>query len=347
MSLTDLLLQAKAKKAEEFLFVVGSEPRIRLPSGWVSLRSSPALMTEWNLLQQSLLNSQQKAMLETSGTVQGEAAFETVRIGFSFFQQDSTMKALLDMDLDGGRQEIHLPPSVQEACTRMKGLVLTCGPGEAGQVWALHRLLQKMSEEKSFTGVVFSPQAFPQVRENKACFLYHNNVFARREEKQVFLAGVDMIVFDGYEDDSTFEEALAYAERGVFVIYSMKAPSVTNALRRCLSLLTEKYGRHGAPRLAEVLSMAVGQYPVAGLSGEKVFAHEVLLTKPEVREFISEENLKSVEQLLINAAENTGILTLNQSLLQHLIRRRIDLKTAFEASRHPDNLDQLLKKVGI
>lgn len=347
MSLTDLLLQAKAKKAEEFLFVVGSEPRIRVSSGWVSLRSSPALMTEWNLLQQSFLSSQQKAMLETTGAVQGEAAFETVRIGFSFFQQDSTMKALLDMDLDGGKQEIHLPPAVSETCARMKGLVLTTGPGEAGQVWALHRLLQKLSEEKAFAGVVFSPKAFPQIRENKACFIYHNGSFARPEDKHTLLAGVDMLVYDGFEDDATFEEALAYAERGVFVIYSMKAPSVTNALRRCLSLLTEKYGRHGAPRLAEVLSLAVGQYPVAGLSGERVFAHEVLLAKPEVRDFIAEENLKGVEQLLVNSAENSGILTLNQSLLQHLIRRRVDLKTAFEASRHPDNLDQLLKKVGI
>lgn len=347
MSLTDLLLQAKAKKAEEFLFVVGSEPRVRLPSGWVSLRSSPALMTEWNLLQQSLLSSQQKAILETTGTVQGEAAFESVRIGFSFFQQDSTMKALLDMDLDGGRQDIHLPPSVLETCARMKGLVLTSGPGEAGQVWALHRLLQKLSEDKSFTGVVFSPKAFPQIRENQACFLYHNGQFSRKEDQQSLLAGVDMVVYDGYDDDASFEEALAYAERGLFVIYSMKAPSVTNALRRCVSTLSEKYDRHGAARFAEVLSMAVGQYPVAGLSGEKVFAHEVLPAKTEVREFIAEENLKSVEQLLIHSAENSGILTLNQSLLQHLIRRRVDLKTAFEASRHPDNLDLLLKKVGI
>jgi twitching motility protein PilT len=204
-----------------------------------------------------------------------------------------------------------------------------------------------MSEEKAFTGVVFSPQAFPQIKEDKACFLYHNGQFARREEKQTFLAGVDMVVFDGYEDDASFEEALAYAERGMFVIYSMKAPSITNALRRCVSLLSEKYGRHGAPRLAEVLAMAVGQYPVAGLSGEKVFAHEVLPAKPEIRDLLGEENLKAVDQLLISSAENTGILTLNQSLLQHLIRRRIDLKKAFETSRHPDNLDQLLKKVGI
>ncbi|WP_374079478.1 twitching motility protein PilT [Bdellovibrio bacteriovorus] len=347
MSLTELLLQAKAKKAEEFLFVVGSEPRVRLPSGWTSLRSSPALVTEWNLLQQSLLNNQQKAVLDTTGVVQGEASFESVRIGFSFFQQDTTMKAVLDMDLDGGRQEISLPPSLLETCLRMKGLVLLSGPGEAGQVWALHRILQKLSEEKSFVGVVFSRKAFPQVREEKACYLYHNGEFSRAEEKESLLSGVDMVVFDGYGDEGSFEEALALAERGTFVIYSMKAPSVTNALRRCLSVLGDKYGEHGAPRLAEVLSLASGQYPVAGLSGEKIFAHEVLLMKPQVRSLIEDEDVKSLENLMTNSPENSGLLTLNQSLLQHLIRRRVDLKTAFEVSRDPDNLDQLLKKVGI
>ncbi|UXR64017.1 twitching motility protein PilT [Bdellovibrio bacteriovorus] len=347
MSLTELLLQAKAKKAEEFLFLVGSEPRIRVPSGWTSLRSSPALMTEWNLLQQSLLSTQQKAVLETTGVVQGEAALDSLRIGFSFFQHDSTMKAVLDMDLDGGKQEIQLPPSLLDACLRMKGLVLLSGPGEAGQVWALHRILQKLSEEKSFLGVVYSRKAFPQVKEAKSCYIYHNGEFARPEEKECLMSGVDMVVFDGFADEESFLEAMTLAEQGIFVIYSMKAPSVTNALRRVLSTLGERYAEHGAPRLAEVLTMASGQYPVAGLSGEKIFAHEVLLMKPQVRALIEEQDFKALENLLLQAPENSGILTLNQSLLQHLIRRRVDLKTAFEVSRQPDNLDQLLKKVGI
>ncbi|WP_373999378.1 twitching motility protein PilT [Bdellovibrio bacteriovorus] len=347
MSLTELLLQAKAKKAEEFLFVVGSEPRVRLSSGWTSLRTSPALATEWNLLQQSLLSNQQKAVLDTTGVVQGEASFENVRIGFSFFQQDTTMKAVLDMDLDGGRQEISLPPSLMESCARMKGLVLLSGPGEAGQVWALHKILQKLSEEKAFVGVVFSRKAFPQVKEAKACYLYHNGDFSKPEERESLMAGVDMVVFEGFADDESLLEAMTLAERGLFVIYSMKAPSLTNALRRSLSVLGEKFGEHGAPRFSEILSLAAGQYAVSGLAGDKVFAHEVLLMKPQVRSLIEAEDLKGLDSLMNHAQENSGILTLNQSLLQHLIRRRVDLKTAFEVSRDPDNLDQLLKKVGI
>lgn len=347
MSLTELLLQARAKKAEKFLFVVGSEPRVRLSSGWMSLRASPGLVTEWNLLQQSLLSNQQRTTLETVGVVQGEASFENVRVGFSFFQHDNTMKAILDMDLEGGRQDIQLPPSLQEACLRMKGLVLLSGPGEAGQLWALHSILQKLGEEKSFVGVVLSRDSFPQVREAKACYLYHNGDFSRPEEKEGLMAGVDMVIFEGFGDDHSFEEALALSERGFFVIYSMKSPSVTNALRRCLSVLGEKYGEHGAPRMAEVLSVAAGQYPVVGLNGERIFAHEVLLVKPQVRALIEREDVKSLEELMVSTTENAGILTLNQSLLQHLIRRRVDIKTAFEVSRDPDSLDQLLKKVGI
>lgn len=347
MSLTELLLQAKTQKAEEFLFVVGSEPRIRLSGGWSILRNSPALVTEWNLLQQSLLSSHQKAHLDTVGTVQGEAAFDSVRIGFTFFQNENTMKAVLDMDLEGHRREVQLPPAVVDTCLRMKGLVLLSGPGEAGQVWALHRLLQKLSEEKSFVGLVFSRKAFPQVREVKSCYLYHNGDFSRPEEKESLMTGVDMVVFEGFGDDHSFEEALALAERGYFVIYSMKAPSVTNALRRCLSVLGEKYGEYGGPRLAEVLSLASGQYPVEGSGGERVFAHEVMLMKPQVRSMIESEDIKGLSDLMQSATENNGILTLNQSLLQQLIRRRVDIKKAFEVSRDPDNLDQLLKKVGI
>lgn len=346
MSLTELLLQAKAKKAEEFLFVVGSEPRMRLASGWVSLRSTPALITEWNLLQQSLLSNQEKEVLDKSGSVQGETLIDRVRIGFSFFQRDTTMKAVLDMDLDGGK-EISLPPAVMETCLRMKGLVLLSGPGEAGQVWALHRILQKLSEEKTFLGVVFSKKTFPQVREAKACYLYHNGKFSSLEEKLNLMSGVDMVVFEGDGDDQSVNEVLALAERGLFVIYSMKAPSLINSLRRCFSVLKQQHGTHGVSRFAEVLSLAAGQYPVASLSGEKVFAHEVLLMKPQVRNLVESEDIKEIEKLMSASAESSGVLTLNQSLLQHLIRRRVDIKTAFGISRDPDNLDQLLKKVGI
>jgi len=346
MSLTELLLQARAKKAQQFLFIVGSEPRIKVGSNWTTLRASPALVTEWNLLQQSLLSAPQKALFETQGIIQGETAIESLRIGFSFFQQETTMKALLNLDIEGARQDIQIPQTVLDNALRMKGLMLMTGPGDSGQNWALHRLLQKMGEEKPFLGVVFSQSTFPQIREDKASFLYHSGSLSEEESNQL-LAGADVVVFSGLQDEKSFLQALHLAEQGVFVIYSMSSPTIGNALRRLISALTPKSAHHGAIRLGEILSVVMAQYALPGISGESVYAHEILLMKPQVRGLLEKQDVRGIEELLASSAESSGMTSLNQSLLQHLLRRRIDLKTAFEASHDPDSLDQLLKKVGI
>lgn len=347
MSFTELLLQARTKKAEELLLVVGSDPKIRLGGHWTSIRNSPSLMTEWNLLLQTFLSSTQISQLEKNKSVVGETSFNEVRIGYSIFQDDRTMKAVLNLDMEGANRDLHFPPNVIENIGRLRGLSLFAGVGEVTQTWAIHKILQKLGTEKNFTAAVFSHNPFPQLKEEKASFVYHNGQFNSAEEKQIFLSGIQLVVFDGYMDDEMFLEALSLSEQGYTVFYSMRAPSVLNALRRANSVMAHKFGQQGISRLAEMLHLLVGQYAMAGLSSEKVIAFEMLPVRPEIRTLIEDNKFSELENLLTSAAENTGILTLNQSLLQNLIRRKVDLKTAFEVSRYPELLDQLLKKVGV
>lgn len=347
MSVTDLLLKAKSSKAEELMFVVGSEPRMRGSQGWQTLRNSPALVSEWNILLQSLLSSQQKATLENKGFITGETAMNNFRMGFSFVQNETTMKAVLDMNLDGHVQELQIPPALMDSCLQMKGMVLLSSAGDLGQVWALHKILQNMGEQKSFVAAVISRRAFPQIKENNACFIYHTGNFASSQDREVFLEGVDMVVFEGFSGEEYLQEAVELAEQGYFVVYSMRAPHLMNCLRRSVAHLENEWGEHAAPRLAGILSLASAQYSISGLGDERVFAHEVLLMKPQLKEKLEAADIKSIGEILESTTETPGILTLNQSLLQHLIRRRIDLKSAFEVTHNPDNLDQLLKKVGI
>jgi twitching motility protein PilT len=45
--------------------------------------------------------------------------------------------------------------------------------------------------------------------------------------------------------------------------------------------------------------------------------------------------------------EKTGMITMNQSLMNLLLKRKIYVKTAFAASPEPEQLDGMLKKAGI
>ena len=40
------------------------------------------------------------------------------------------------------------------------------------------------------------------------------------------------------------------------------------------------------------------------------------------------------------------MITMNQSLAQHVLRRKIDLRTAFEASPNIEQLEKMLKQAG-
>jgi twitching motility protein PilT len=43
----------------------------------------------------------------------------------------------------------------------------------------------------------------------------------------------------------------------------------------------------------------------------------------------------------------TGMVTMNQSLMSLLLKRKIDMKIGFEASPDPEELDQMLRKAGV
>jgi twitching motility protein PilT len=348
MSISDLILQAKAKKAQSVLFVVGSAPQVQQAGEWSFLRETPVLPSEWNILQQSVLSPQQQAILDTQGSVVGEGLFGGARVGFSFFQNEDTMKVWLNLELESeALGEGMVPPILVETALRRKGLILLAGQKENGLAAVLAAVLGKMNAEKTFSAVIFSAQAFPRLREDKALFVYCQAQEISRYNEEGLTAGVDVVVFHGYSDERSFQLALQLAEKGMLVIYDMIAPSIFNALRRAFGFLERGFGKHGVSRFSEILELALGQMGMRGLSQDMVYAYEILLMKQPLRHLIEKENLAELESVLKQAPENSGLVNANQALLQNLIRRRIDIKTAFEMTRDPDALDQLLKKVGI
>ncbi len=347
MSISDLILQAKAKKAQSVLFVVGSAPQIQQNGDWSALRDSPVLASEWNIIQQSVLNDQQRSFLEEQGSIVGEGRFGGARVGFSFYQSNEIMKAFLNLDLEVDSSESTLPPIVIETALHKKGLILLAGQHSRSLTATVYEVLSKMNTTKTFSALIFSQGSFPRLREESGLFLYQKNADLKKVFSDGLDAGVDVVVFHGYSTEESFLMALQLAENGKLVIYDMIAPSVFNVIRRCYGFLEKAFGKHGGPRFAEVLELAVGQMCMKGLSQDLVSVYEVLLMKPEVRHLVQSENLTELEKLLTNASEKSGLINFNQSILQNLVRRKIDIKTAFEYSRDPDALDQLLKKVGI
>jgi twitching motility protein PilT len=66
-----------------------------------------------------------------------------------------------------------------------------------------------------------------------------------------------------------------------------------------------------------------------------------------VRNLIRENKLHQVYGMMQVGQNKTGMVTLNQSLLNLILKRKIDIKNAFEESADVEELDSMLKKAGI
>jgi twitching motility protein PilT len=99
--------------------------------------------------------------------------------------------------------------------------------------------------------------------------------------------------------------------------------------------------------LSFTLQAVISQRLLPSLQGGRVPAFEFLLMSNNIRNLVRENKLHQIPSMMQVGQEKTGMVTMNQSLANLIIKRKIDLKTAFGASPDPDQLEQMLQKAGV
>jgi twitching motility protein PilT len=134
---------------------------------------------------------------------------------------------------------------------------------------------------------------------------------------------------------------------GIQTYVSCYANSAVETLDNFVSVFSSEEKSWITRTLSNSLKAVINQRVLPGIAGRPVVAFELLLPTPEVRKAIREENFDGIAEALKKDQAKTGMITLNQSLMNLLVKRKVELKNAFEASPDPDELDQLLKKAGL
>lgn len=340
--------EARKRKSQELLLVLGSEARCRVQQKWVSLDSSPVLLSEWNQVLKALLKNEQLQRLEREGALQGCSQMsDGSRVSYCIFQSHDCFKAHFYFEPSNVFEtELSLPAVFLETVNRCQGLILLAGPVHPYKTNTLAQTLYRLNKDQAFHGAIFSKQAFPGIPEEKANFVYQSTSVTAAAENG-FFSGADVVVLHETVTARTLAQAMDLCDEGKMVVMTIASHSLMSAFHKCLELLSEKSNPHSLWRFADHLKMAISQHPMVSLSEDTILGFEMLLNTPQMKTWLGQGQLASLENLLHTNQENSGVLSLNQSLLQLLIRRRIDIKQAFLITQDPDGLDQLLKKVGI
>lgn len=241
--------------------------------------------------------------------------------------------------------EINVPPVLIENLQREHGIVLFAGNRNSGIEKTFRVIADKIqSQNKNSSGTIVLKDSSEYSDKFWQAITYDDLILRPLSEKS---KNSDYFIFENISKPVEFEAALEIAEDGRFVFMHFSCLGVMNALHRIFGFYQQPQKDHVLWRFLDEAFLFYSQVEVHGETDGNHLAGEIVLLSPELKKELQTTNIQSFSQKIKDLNEESGVVTLNQSLLQLLIRRKISIKKAFETTRDPIDLDILLKKVGI
>jgi twitching motility protein PilT len=243
--------------------------------------------------------------------------------------------------------DVGLPPSVQALVDQPNGLILLIGPTGAGKSTTMAALVNEVNSRRA--GVILTieePIEFAYPRD-RGCVVSQREVgthtlsFAAATRSGL-RQDPDVIGVGEIRDPETLAQVLGLAETGHLVFSTGHGSSVASGLGRLLGL--PEAAREDATRrqLAGVFRAVIAQALVPRADGEgRLPAFEVLHRTTSTVNKIRDGNLVSLRSDMNDRA--SGMVTLERSLAELVVRGEVREEDAFMHSNDPDQLRSELR----
>lgn len=242
-------------------------------------------------------------------------------------------------------ENISVPPILMDNLNRSHGVILFSGNRYSGYEKTFKVISDKIKNEQlgSMGTIVLKDKTDYQDSFWKP--ITYDDLILRPLDENTKKS--DYFIFENISKPIEFEAALEIAEDGRFIFMHFSCTGVMNGLHRLFSFYQNEQRKHYLWRLLDETFLFYSQIEIQGENNLSQLAGEIILLNQDLKKIVIEGGIHLFEERIKQLNEDSGIVTLNQSLLQLLIRRKISLKKAFEVTRDPNDLDALLKKVGI
>ncbi|MCB9877824.1 MAG: Flp pilus assembly complex ATPase component TadA [Planctomycetes bacterium] len=330
-----LLAAAVANRASELVISEGRPARIRVANGWRRLTDHELGGPEvWEFVRAAMGADVLEQLAEkhfvvrtfrvdgvAGGTATAFRQFEGVAVRVTFAVDEAATPS-----------ELGVPDAVAKALEHQKGLVLCVGERGIGRAELLAGLLGLAARESSNYVIVVDDQEVPLPVDGGLVVQrrYGADEAARADAlRSVVREDPDVMVIADVGSPSTFDLALRAAEGGRLVIAYLDAHNVTAALTRVLNFYPVYEVARVRSSLAAVLRCVLVRQllPDADHTGV-VPATELLLVDDAACEVVRRGALDDL-RLLLRSGTGTSGHSLDQSLLDLLVRGRVRLEDVF------------------
>lgn len=326
-----------------------SQPRMRTHQGWVPIREELIESTSCRELLFSVLTTQQREKLEQQGLVFGSVSlYDGTNLSFEIYRNKLGFSGIIK-ELS---QEIppmvyeQLPPLLLEQVIKTRGIVVVAGGDQSGKTTLLNLIITKLNKEENLH-IVVAEDCASMVHSSDKSIVSQIELDGgmSADQYRATLASGDVIFLDTKFNKQLLTTVLELAECGKKIFLSSQADSLPALLNQWI---------YRDPNKAETLDLIAGrlsafinQRLLNGIDQGVVLAQEFFLFNEKLKQMVAKKDWPEFNRNVQEFSEKWGAKSLNQSLVQLCVRRKLELKAAYQASYDPLGLDQLFAKMGI
>ncbi|WP_051979516.1 type IV pilus twitching motility protein PilT [Edaphobacter aggregans] len=348
-SLDALLISASEQHASDILLVAGSAVTFRVNGSLTSGTARVLSSDDLRKMLLPLLTSDQAKEFESSRSLDFCFAHRPIgRFRINLHYQRGTLAAsirLLPSQVPT-IESLHLPPVLERLMEKRQGLVLLTGPTGCGKTSTMAAFVDLINARRRDHIITIEDPVEYQHTNRKSIVeqieVGHDTPSFALAVRAVLRQNPDVILIGEMRDPETMAAALTAAETGHLVLSSLH----TNDAAQTMSRLVDSFPPSSQSQIRQQLSLAllavVAQQLVPALDHVGLYpAVEIMVATLAIRNQIrtGQDHLLRSQ---ISTGRGEGMMTMDQSLAELVLTRRISRETAQAHCYHPDELRSYL-----
>lgn len=353
VSIDEIAKEAVSKGASDIHITAGTPPMVRVDGKIVPLTGYPILNPkDTQQLIYSFMNEKQKKTFEEKKELDFSFGIRGLgRFRVNVFYQRGTVAAALRRIPNQIKpiEELGLIPKVKDLCHLSMGLVLVTGPTGSGKTTTLASMIDYINSNFPHH-IITIEDPIEYVYQHKKSVVAQREIgtdtdsfaaalkYALREDPDVILVGE-------MRDLETIRAALTAAETGHLVFGTLHTNTAVQTINRIINVFPMEEQDQIRTELSFVLQGVISQRLLPKIGGGRVLIHEVMVPNTAIRNLIRENKIHQIYGLMQTGQAESGMQTMNQSLLKALKSNLITMEDAFRISPDVEELKRLLKVV--
>ncbi|MFH1460465.1 MAG: type IV pilus twitching motility protein PilT [Candidatus Omnitrophota bacterium] len=246
-------------------------------------------------------------------------------------------------------EALTLPPIFKKIAMFERGIVLITGASSQGKSTTLAAIIDYINKNKK-CHIMTIEDPIEYIHEDQQALINQREVGLDTESFHLALRYVirqdpDIILIGEMRDAETFQTALSAAETGHLVFATLHASDTSQVVDRILDFFPTAQHDMIRMQLAFNLRAVSSQRLMPRVDGTGVVpAIEVMIINPTIMKLIRENKTDRLSSTL-QAFTKEGMITFNQSLVNHVKANLVSLETALANSSNPEALKMNLKGI--